>query len=151
MSQLSSLVEGSIGTTIFTHTGLTGGTKARVIWETADWTPLVRTAIVGIERTETQEYVRGGPGASVTGTLDWPIRLMFEWCPDVLRASLDTKYRTLNTTYAASLPMAATDGSGAERVVAFSALRWLGLSWETGRRFGSRTYTGVLATLTSEA
>lgn len=147
MSQLSSLVESNIGSTIFTATGLTGALKARVVWNTANWASIKRQVVEGIVETETQEYNRGG----ASGTLNWPVELLFEWCPDALFASLDTKFRTLATTYAASLTMAATNGSGAERTVAFTALRWRDLTWVTDKRFGSRTYSGVLATLTSEA
>ena len=105
--------------------------------------PLLDQAIAA----ERQEYSVGG----VSGTLKWPVELLIEWCPDVLRAALQTQYNTLATTYSASLVRAATDAAGAERTVAFTALGWADLVEDTSARFGGRTYTGVLATLISEA
>lgn len=147
MSQLSEVTESRIGTTIFTATGLTGATKARVVFRTANWSPILRTVVPGIELTETQEYNRGG----ASGTLNWPVELYFEWCPDALRAALAAQHVQLGATFDAVLVLAATDGSGAERSLSFSALRFASLTFDTTARFGSRTYRGVLATLTSEA
>lgn len=147
MSQLSEITPSRVGTVYLTSTGLIGGQICRVIWRTAAWNAVKRTVVQGIEAPERQEYSVGG----VSGTLKWPIELLIEWCPDVLRAALQTQYNTLATTYSASLVRAATDAAGAERTVAFTALGWADLVEDTSARFGGRTYTGVLATLISEA
>lgn len=146
MSQLSEVTESRIGSAIFTATALTGGLKARVLWRTAAHSPIVRTVVAGIVGTETQEYDRGGGD----GTLNWPIELLFEWCPDVLYGALRTQCDTLDTTFDAVLVTAATDEAGAEITRTFSALRWTSLVPDSTVRFGSRTYKGVLATLVSE-
>lgn len=147
MSQLSAVTESRIGSTIFTATGLTGGLKARVVWRTAAWSRIARAVVVGIGSTETQEFDRGGG----VGTLNWPIELLFEWCPDALYGALRTQCDTLGATFDAVLVTAATDAAGAEITRTFSALRWTSLVPDSAVRFGSRTYSGVLATLVSEA
>lgn len=147
MSQLSEVTPSRIGTVYLTSTGLVGGQICRVIWRTAAWNGVARTVVRGIEEPERQEYDVGG----ASGTLNWPVELLIEWCPDVLRAALQTQFDTMATTYSASLVRAATDASGVERTVAFTALGWVDLTEDTATRFGSRTYTGVLATLISEA
>ena len=147
MSQLSETTESYIGSVYLTATAATGGLKARVIWRTFAWSPILRTVVPGLYSTETQEYDRG----AASHTLNWPVELLIEWCPDVLYGALRTQCDTLATTYAASLVPAATNASGAEVAKAFTALRWKSLVPDQTVRFGSRTYTGVLATLTSEA
>lgn len=147
MSQLSATSESSIGTVILTETGLTGGRIARAVLRTANWLPRVSTRFDGIESPEVQEFDIGG----ASGTKGWPVELFLEYCPDALYMALRTQRLTLATTQAASLKLAATDASGVERTLTFSALRWLDLKWDAEKRFGSRTYVGVLATLVSEA
>lgn len=146
MSQLSAVNQSNIGSVYLTATALTGAAIARVVLNTADWLPRVSTEIHGIESPEVQEFDVGG----ASGTKGWPIELFFEWCPDALYMALRTQRLLLGTTQSAALKLAATDATGTERTLSFAALRWVDLKWDTQKRFGGRTYAGVLARLVSE-
>lgn len=146
MSQLNEQDPSSIGDFFLTSDGTELGVPVRAVWKEADWSPIRRVARAAIGGAEVQEVDMGG----ASGTKNWLVSLEIEHCTDVAYAGLVAQRNAPHTTFPALLKLEATDGLGVKRQQAFTKLRWLDLSYKTAERFGSRIYSGVVASLVSE-
>jgi hypothetical protein len=129
-----------------TSTGLDTGIPCLARLEGDDWTPLRSNGADTIGGAEYQQTNIGG----VSGTKNWPITLEIDYCPDVVFAGLRTK-RAASGLYAATFVLAATDALGVERVLPFTALRFIADVTHQTRRFAGRIYETVRVALYSEA
>lgn len=150
-SQTSRVTRSRIGATYLTRDGLVTGAPLVVLFETDDWSPLRNNGGDVIAGEEFQQVNIGG----ASGKKNWPVRLLIRGVWDVVWAALFAQRSTEGATFDASFALAATDAAGAERVLTFSALRWVELTHASApdynNRFAARIYRDVRAHLHSEA
>ena len=150
-TQGSETQESLIGSVCFTLTGATGGQK--ILWRLLDddWSPVTTNASEVLAGYEHQQDDIGGG----SGTANRPVTIEFAGMPDTVYAGLRTQRDTAGAFYTGTLKLAATDGSGTERSLTFTRLRWLALTHDSApddvNRFAKRIYRRVRAELYSEA
>jgi hypothetical protein len=143
---------GSGGDRIYlTRDGLSTGVPLLVLLDEDHWTPLRSNGAETIGGAEYQEFNIGG----ASGTANRPVTLKCRGVWDVVYAAL-VAHRAAGGLRAAQLTLAATTSAGAQKVLAFTAVRYIAdVTHESApnytERFAARIYRDVVVSLYSEA